>query len=230
MGDTVCCAVDLERPFDARVAARDLADFRRHGLPAPSRLLRDMLVRAGLKDRSVLDIGGGVGAIHHDLLRAGARSITDVDGSSAYIDAARTEAVRQGHAEQIAYRHGDFTRLVDEIEPADVVILIAVLCCYPDMPTLVRLSAARAGQFYGLVYPRSTWWMRAAAAAYGILRPGLNSGPGHVHDEQAVDRAVRLSGLMPRANASTWYWRVVLYERPASPRQPVGRSRSSGPT
>lgn len=210
-----CCASDLETGFDARVAARDLAAYRRDGLPADQRGLLAALLADGVGDRTVLDIGGGIGAIHHDLLRAGVRSVTDVDGSTAYLSAARQEARRQGHLERIGYRHGDFVQLADGIEPADIVILLRVLCCYPDMSALVRSSAGRARRSYGLIYPRSTWWMRAAAIAFDALHPltGPISGPGHVHAESDVDAAVRREGFTPVVIDSTWYWRVVLYRR-----------------
>ena len=209
------CACDLESGFDEGVAAADLAAYRRSGLPPDQRRLLAALVDDGVTDRSVLDIGGGIGAIHHDLLRAGARSVTDVDGSTAYLRAAESEARRQGDLERISYRHGDFVALADGIEPADVVILLRVLCCYPDMTSLVRASTARARQAYGVIYPRSTWWMRAAGSVFDALRPliGPGSGPGYVHDERKVDAAVRTEGFEPVADRSTWYWRIVLYRR-----------------
>jgi len=214
-----CCATDLELGFDDRVAARDVAAYRRNGLPADQRRLLAALVEDGIEGHSVLDIGGGIGAIHHDILRAGARLVTDVDGSTAYLRAAQEEARRQGHLARISYRHGDFVRLAGQIEPADVVILLRVLCCYPDMPALVRASARRARRSYGVVYPRSTWWMRAAARAYEALRPvaGPIAGPGYVHPERVVDATVRGEGFAPAVVDSTWYWRIALYRRVGPP-------------
>ena len=45
---------------------------------------------------TLLDIGGGVGAIRHELLAAGATSVTSVDASGPYLDAARSESKRRG--------------------------------------------------------------------------------------------------------------------------------------
>jgi magnesium-protoporphyrin O-methyltransferase len=209
-----CCA-ELDADFDAPIAARDLAYYRRHGLPPDQRRLLAALISDGVEGRTVLDIGGGVGAIHHELLRAGARSITDVDASSAYLEAAREEARWQGDSDRIEYRHGDMVALADAIEPADVVILLRVLCCYRDMPALVRASTGRARRSYGVIYPRSTWWMRVAGVAYDALRPltGRVSGPGLVHAERDVDAAVRREGFAPTATESTWFWRIAVYAR-----------------
>jgi len=209
---------DLEGEFDPQVAAHDLDDYRQSGLPAATRLLLDALLAEGVAGLTVLDIGGGIGAIHHDLIRAGVRSVMDVDGSSAYLSAAQDEAARQGHIKQITYRHGDFVRLADTVEPADIVTLVGVLCCYPDMTPLVRTSAAHARRLYGLVYPRSTWWNRAAALVYSSLPPLAGSGPGFVHAEKTVDATVRAAGLGLVHESSTWFWRVAVYaRRSASP-------------
>lgn len=214
-----CCSPELERGFDERVADRDLAAYRRDGLPADQRRLLAALVTDGLAGQTVLDIGGGIGAIHHDLLRAGARSVTDVDGSTAYLSAAQEEARRQGDADRIDYRHGDFVQLANGIEPADVVVLLRVLCCYPDMPALVQASARRARRSYGLIYPRSTWWMRVAAAVFDAVRPveGSTSGPGYVHAERDVDRAVRGEGFASVVSDATFFWRIALYRRVEAP-------------
>jgi magnesium-protoporphyrin O-methyltransferase len=210
-----CCQPDLETEFDERVVARDLEAYRSRGLPTVTRRLFEALVAAGVEGRTLLDIGGGVGAIHHELLRAGMLTVTDVDGSTVYLSAARREAERQGDVDRISYRHGDFVQLADEVEPADVVTLIAVLCCYPHMESLVRLSTARARHLYGLVYPRSTWWMRAAAAAFRAVHPILGSGPGFIHAERDVDAIAREASLVPVAQMTSSYWRVAVYRRAA---------------
>jgi SAM-dependent methyltransferase len=214
-----CCPADLETGFDERIAARDLEAYQRDGLPADQRKLLAALVAGGVEGRTILDIGGGIGAIHHEILRAGARSVTDVDGSTAYLHAAQQEAQRQGDLDRISYRHGDFVTLAGGIDPADAVILLRVLCCYPDMSALVRASVAKARTWYGLIYPRSTWWLRAAAAVYDVLRPltGPASGPGHVHPERDIDAAIRAEGFTPVVTDATWFWRIALYRRVAAP-------------
>src|SRR5688572_25602259 len=74
----------LERQFGRRTAARDLRRFRRRGALSTTRVLIDSLERAGIDGATILDIGGGVGAVHHVLLDAGARDATHVDVSGEY--------------------------------------------------------------------------------------------------------------------------------------------------
>src|SRR3972149_6454378 len=96
----------IERMFDRRAAERELRQYRAAGPGGTTRLLIDALKAEGVAGLTLLDIGGGVGAIQHELLRAGARSATAVDASSAYLDAARAEVARLGHADRGVYHPG----------------------------------------------------------------------------------------------------------------------------
>ena len=90
-----CCASACESQFDRKRAARELRDYRAHGpTNATTRAMIHLLRRAGVDGSTLLDIGGGIGAIQYDLLEAGAREVTAVDASSAYQQAARGEAER----------------------------------------------------------------------------------------------------------------------------------------
>jgi hypothetical protein len=154
--------------------------------------------------------------VHHALLAAGARTAVDVDGSPAYIAAARAEAERRGTADRVTYEAGDFVAVADRIERADLVALDRVVCCYADWEALVRLSVARARHRYGLVYPRDTWWIRAMVSVINGLSP-LARRPyrGYVHPTAGIDSIVRREGLLPRLQRAGLFWQVVVYERPA---------------
>src|ERR1041384_7688380 len=92
-----CCdAAAWVRRFDQKAALRNLRDYRKHGPAATTRALIDGLVRAGVEQRTLLDIGGGVGAIQYELLDAGAREAVSVEVSAAYLDAAKSGAGRPG--------------------------------------------------------------------------------------------------------------------------------------
>ncbi|MGH7710936.1 MAG: class I SAM-dependent methyltransferase, partial [Gemmatimonadaceae bacterium] len=88
-----CCAID--GLFDRRVAQRDLKRYRRKG-PSPStRRLLSSTRLAGIVGETVLDIGGGIGAVAQELLDAGAARATLVEASAAYLSAARDEVERR---------------------------------------------------------------------------------------------------------------------------------------
>jgi magnesium-protoporphyrin O-methyltransferase len=214
-----CCPGDspFDRQFNARHAADQLRDYRRKGPTGLTRALIDALSAGGIEGRSVLDIGGGVGAVHHELIKAGADAAVDVDASRAYVLAAREESERQGHADRVAYRVGDFVALADVIEPADVVALDRVICCYEDMRSLVDRSASLAKSRYGLVYPRYTRLGRLAIALINLgFRLSRSPFRTYLHRTADVDAILANHGLVRRLHQTTLIWQLAVYERPAA--------------
>jgi magnesium-protoporphyrin O-methyltransferase len=155
-----------------------------------------------------------VGAVHLELLKAGAEHATDVDGSPAYVAVARGEAARQGVADRVDYRTGDFVELAPEVHPADLVALDRVVCCYPDMRALVRQSAERARRRYGLVYPRDAGWIRAGSAlANAVARLFRRRVRIWIHRTADVEAIVAAAGLTPTFRRQGILWQVVVFER-----------------
>lgn len=208
------CSCGGANEFGGWIVRREQTAYRKRGPDATTRQLIDGLAAGGVEGMTVLDIGAGVGAVHLALLAAGAASAVDIDGSPAYIDAAREEAVRAGRADDVRHLLGDFVALAPEIEPADLVALDRVICCYPDMASLVGLSVARARRRYGLVYPRSDWWIRALAAiANAAARLIRRPTRAWVHSTADVDALVRAAGFRPTTHKTGLWWQVVVYER-----------------
>ncbi len=203
--------------FGEAAARRSLRSYRRSGPPRTTAWLIDGLREGGVEGMTVLDIGAGVGAVHLELLALGAATATDVDGSPAYVAAAREEATRRGVVDRVRYEVGDFVALAHETEPADVVVLDRVVCCYPDMESLVRLSVARARLRYGLVYPRDTWWIRAGTPVMNAFaRLARQKVRAHIHRTAAVDAIVRAAGFNPTMRRMGLFWQVVVYQRTAT--------------
>ena len=208
------CACSVGNEFGDRQARRDLAGYRRHGANRTTGWLIDGLIGDGVAGLTVLDIGAGIGAVHLALLAAGAVSAVDVDGSPAYVELAREEARLAGRGDVVRHETGDFVELADSIDAADLVALDRVVCCYPDMASLVGLSVGRARRRYGLVYPRDTRWIRAASRAVELVaRLTRQRFRLWVHRTAEVDAIVRAAGFTPRLRRSTVLWQVVVYER-----------------
>jgi len=213
-----CCSPEdspFDREFNARTAEEDLRAYRRDGPTGLTRHLIDALSAGGIEGRTVLEIGGGVGTVHHELLHSGARAAVDVDASRAYVAAARGEAERQGHADRVDYRVGDFVGVADAIAPADVVALDRVLCCYGDMTSLVARSAALARRRYGLVYPRDTWLGRMAIVSINVgLRLSRSPFHAYLHRTADVEAILSAHGLVRSLHRTTLIWQLAVYERP----------------
>ena len=208
----------IEDQFDAAAVRKKLRQFRRRGPDHTTRLLIDgvraALEASDLRDGVLLDIGGGIGAIHHALLDGRVTRAIHVDASTAQIAAAREETERQGHSAKVEFVAGDFVAVADQVPKADVVTLDRVICCFDDMDGLVSRSAGKTGRFYGAVFPRKVAWMRVAIAALNVLqRLKRTTFRVFLHDPAAIDRALRAAGLAPRSERHTLGWHVVVYER-----------------
>ncbi len=208
----------IETQFGRAAAARSLRRYRRRGPDKSTRLLveslRLALDHADAKGATLIDVGAGVGAIHHELLDGRVVRAVHVDASSAHLAVARDETERRGHGGQVEFVSGNFVSVADSVAPADVVTLDRVICCYDDMPGLVSRSAEKATRFYGAVYPRELTWMRIAIATINVVqRLKRSSFRVFLHRPSAIDAALRAAGLERLTLRRTFGWEVVVYER-----------------
>jgi magnesium-protoporphyrin O-methyltransferase len=210
-----CCQCEgIERQFGRKTARWELRRFRKRG-PAPTtRMLIEALGREGVSGASILDIGGGVGAIYHGLLASGARDAVHVDVSPDYLSVAREEAERRGHAARVQFIRGDFVDVAPSLRDSDMVTLDRVICCYPDMERLVALSAGKARRLLGAVYPREAWWMRLAIPTINVVsRLRRSAFRSYLHPPAAIDAVLRAHGLKRRSFRRTLAWEVAVYSR-----------------
>ena len=213
-----CDCGSLPNTFSDREAANDLKRYLQKGPDATTRALIDAVVGEGVAGSSVLDIGGGIGAIQLELLAAGASRAEAVDASEAYIVTARDEAARRGYGDRTSARVGDFVTLAPVVDEADVVTLDRVVCCYPDVDALLSAAARKSTRLVGLVYPRDTWWNHVAAraiAAWGWLT--RDSTRWYLYPPERVDAVMRGAGFAGRRPITrSFIWQVVLYRRTAA--------------
>jgi 2-polyprenyl-3-methyl-5-hydroxy-6-metoxy-1,4-benzoquinol methylase len=208
----------VEQVFDNAEARKALRRFRRRGPDKTTRLLiealRVALTASGARDAVLLDIGAGVGAIHHDLLDGPVSRVIHVDASSANLAVAREETARRGHDASVEFVRGDFVAMANSVSVADVVTLDRVICCYDDMRALVSRSADKATQFYGAVYPRQVAWMRIGIAGSNLIRRlKRTTFRVFLHDPSSIDRVLRDRGLERTSVRRTLGWEVVVYAR-----------------
>jgi len=216
-----CCGDGLpgfDMVFDERTARRELDAYRRKGAAWSTRELIDELADGiDLRGASVIDIGAGVGAVHLALLERGADHATDVDGSSAYLAAARDEAARQGVTGRVTHILGDASRVAGELQPAALVALDRVVCCFADVDGLLGAAASVASQRIGLVYPRDWWWLRALGV---VANPIINLRAGgyrfHIHRRARVDGVLSGAGFARIAERNGRLWRIETWERPTA--------------
>ena len=198
--------------YNAKKAASELRRYRNKG-PIPStKILIDALKTEGVEDATVIDIGGGIGAVQHELLAAGAAHVSSIDASQAYVQTARQESEHRGLTGKVTYYHGNFLELAGTIPPADIVTLDRVINVYPDWKQLIRVSAARARRLYGLVYPRDTLPVRMVVSVMNLL-VWRGSVRASVPSPEVIERLTSQAGLVRFFSKTAGPWQVAVYRR-----------------
>ncbi|MFQ5832265.1 MAG: methyltransferase [Candidatus Thorarchaeota archaeon] len=204
----------IESKFDRKKAAKELEKYRKDGPDETTRILIDALKAEGVDGMTLLDVGGGVGAIQHELLQAGVSSCINAEASQAYVEATKEEANRQNHADRISHIHGNFVDKAADIPESDIVTLDRVICCYHDVDALVRTSSVLARRIYGVVYPRDTWRAKIATALENLyFRAQRNPFRTFVHPPEIVESILLDMGFERRFYHEKGIWQVVVYGR-----------------
>jgi len=218
-----CSAKGCDEFFTERVARRDAARYRRSGIDGNARRVVDFVRGHGVEGSTVLEVGGGVGAIQLELLQAGAASAENVELSPAYEPYAVELLVEAGLEGRVERHLLDFASQGDGVPPADVVILHKVVCCYPDYEALVGAASVHAKRQLLLTFPRESWWMRLGLTAANLIeRLRRKSFRVYVHPPAAMIAVARSHGLEPTARHQGRLWEFCGLERTGAARDTQG--------
>jgi magnesium-protoporphyrin O-methyltransferase len=207
-----CCQPRAyERLFSAKQARLDARRYRKRGLGGTS---RDLVTLAGdVSGETVLEVGGGVGAIELELLAAGADRATNVELSGEYEEEASALLADRGLRERVDRRVADFVS--EPVEPHDVVVMHRVVCCYPDVDRLVGVAAASTRRLLLLTYPRERLWTRVGAGAVNFFfRLSGSSFRVFVHPVARMTAAAEREGLsLERRAGHGPIWENAVFQR-----------------
>ena len=167
-----CCdyTQTADAQFGPKHAQKDMERYHKKGPDVTTRFLLDAIRGTGMAQASLLDIGAGIGVIHHELIEGSVASVTHVEASPSYIAEARHEAERRGYVERVRFIEGDAAELGDTLPAADLTVLDRVICCYPDWDRLVTHSAGKTRRYYGFSVPRCGWPVRLVVALLNLRR------------------------------------------------------------
>ena len=201
------------------MARSEARRYRRSGLDATSARIVDFLKAQGVAGRTVLEIGGGIGAMQIELLKAGASHATSVEITPTYEEVAADLLREQGLAESVDRRVLDFAQAGAGVEPADIVIMNRVVCCYPDMPALTGAAADHARELMVLSFPRGSWWIRSGLALANLLLWSTRREFRiFVHPPARILATSEDHGLRPVFDHRGFLWSVAAMRRVAAAR------------
>jgi SAM-dependent methyltransferase len=208
-----CCGSKAAygKMFGARTARRDARRYRRDGPDATAAAIVRIL--GDVHGQTVLEVGGGVGGLHLELLKNGAARATNVELSPSYEEEARALAAEAGVAERVERVVADFAD--DGFKPADIVVLNRVLCCYPDPERLLGHAADLGRHELVFSFPRERWWIRAAFALANVWFRLRGDFRVFVHPAAVLLGIPAQRGWEPAVERQGPFWRIAGFRRHA---------------
>lgn len=211
-----CTPKGYTQVFSERGARSQARSYRRNGLDATSRRIVDLLKEQGVEGLTLLEVGGGIGAIQIELLKAGLARAVSVELTPTY-EATATELLREtGLQDRVERRVMDFVNAGSDIDTADIVVMNRVICCYPDMPRLAGAAADHAKGTLVMSFPKERWWSR-------VLMAMANVGMGmarrefriFLHSTAQIMATGQQHGLKLAADRQGVFWEIAAFKRSA---------------
>jgi len=200
--------------FGARFAKRMAGGYRRRGLDTTAQAIVDLVSQRGVQGATVLEIGGGVGEIQLELLRRGAARATNLELSPGYEREAAALIEEAGVGGRVERRLVDIATDPAAVEPADIVVLHRVVCCYPDVARLLGAAADHARHQLVFSHPPRNAVSRAVVATQNLLlRTGRRDFRTFAHSPDAMLAVLAEHGLQLRAAHSGRVWQVAAVSR-----------------
>jgi magnesium-protoporphyrin O-methyltransferase len=206
-----CCnSRSCDRFFGPRFARRVARSYRKRGLDKTAGHMVRFLEERGIEGATVLELGGGVGEIHIELLKRGASRAVNLELSPAYDEEARRLLAEAGLEDRVERRLHDIAIDPEGIEPADVVVLHRVVCCYPDYERLLGVAAAHARQQLVFSHPPRNALARMVVATQNLgFRLTRREFRTFAHPPAAMLSVLRAGGLEPAYRHAGAVWQVA---------------------
>jgi 2-polyprenyl-3-methyl-5-hydroxy-6-metoxy-1,4-benzoquinol methylase len=202
--------------FSKRAARWDAKRYRKGGLDDTGEEMVAFLRDRGIAGATVLEVGGGIGALQLELLKAGAVQATNLELSPEYEDVAAELAQEAGVSERVERRLGDLVADPALAGEADAVLMHRVVCCYPDYDALVGAAAERTKHYLVMSFPRPRVLIRLGMGAVNLAARLLRwEYRTWVHPPEAIVAAAERHGLTLTAESSGRIWQVAALERAA---------------
>ena len=210
-----CCdARGCDDFFSERLAKRAAERYRTKGVDDTAKRMLGFLESMGIEGATVLEIGGGIGDVQIELLKLGAGRTVNLELSPGY-DAEAERLLRESGVQRRAERRlHDIAADPAGVEPADVVVLNRVVCCYPDYERLLGAAADHARRVLVFSYPPRNVLSRLVLGTENLLmRARRRDFRTFAHPPERMLAVVEGRGLIRRYAHNPLVWQIAGFER-----------------
>ena len=205
---THCCGADLL--FDEKTAKKQYKNYLKKG---PSKVTKRLIEQLSSQyiGKTLLDVGGGIGALQWWFLNNNGDSTIGVDASSGYIKLATEHAVKSGLKDKTSYILGDFTQAASALPKVDTLTLDKVICCYPNYKDILETASEKANVI-ALSYLMDGI-IASAFRSLGVLYMKVKNNPfrPYVHKVSEVRSTMQSLGYSRTNHNLSFPWNIETY-------------------
>ncbi len=205
-----CCGADMF--FDEKKAKKEYRKYVKKGPGKATKRLINQLSGFDVQNKTLIDVGGGIGAIQWWFLQQGGHRTTDIDASTGYLQLAASHAQKEAWSDKADFVSGNCTEVYDRLEDPDFITLDKVVCCYPDFMDILEKSCKKARHAIALSYPMDgllATTMRNLAALYLSLKK--NPFRPYIHPVRQIREIFSQHGFVRRQHTLAFPWHVETY-------------------
>jgi len=208
-----CCGAD--QLFDLKNARKSLKRYKKKGPGAiTKKLIQYLLDFNQLEGKTLLDIGGGIGAIQWGFLKSGGNRTIDVDASNSYQLVAKEYSEELGYDHSASFVFGDFVESAHEIPYVDFVTMDKVLCCYPDYESLLSEALKKCKTQILITYPLGGSIARFIAAIENLyFRIRKIEFVTYIHSPKEIENFIKSQGFELTKKSISFPWHLQVYTK-----------------
>lgn len=207
-----CCGADLF--FDKKTAKKQYRQYLKKGPSRVTAKIIQQLTSKTIEGKSLIDVGGGIGALQWWFLQQGGSQTTAIDASSGYLQQAEEHAVKNAWEEKTDFVLGDYTVVHTQVDRPDYITLDKVVCCYPDYKEIIEVSCKKAKTHIALSYPIDGIFSKIVSW-FGALfiKFKSNSFRPYVHSVNKIREVFHGQGYERVSHTMAFPWHIETYRR-----------------
>jgi len=207
-----CCGADLF--FDKKTAEKEYRQYQKKGPSRVTAKIIQQLENQNVQGKSMVDVGGGIGALQWWFLKNGGAQTSDIDASSGYLKQAQEHAIENGWKDKAHFVQGDCLDSFNEIDDPEFITLDKVVCCYPNYKEILEATCEKSKSHISLSYPMDgliSETIRLIGDLY--FRIMKNPYRPYVHSVKKIRNVFTSKGYQRIAYDLAFPWHVETYVR-----------------
>jgi magnesium-protoporphyrin O-methyltransferase len=207
-----CCGADLF--FDKKKSNKEYREYLKKGPSKITGKIIKQLSNQMIEGKSLLDVGGGIGALQWWFLAMGGAQTSSIDASSSYLQQSQNHAMENDWDNKTHFIYGDYTEVHSQVHSPDFITLDKVVCCYPNFNEIIEISCGKANSHVALSYPTDDV---ISKIIFGLIivfaKLKRNSFRPYIHPVKSIRILFEQCGYERVSHTITYPWHIETYRK-----------------